>query len=246
MATMTACGVGSTPHGELAQDKRTLKSCSPSAPPAADIHLDLSGSSNSKSIAEERLATVEEIVRTTAICSGRLRVVVFSSSSAAATTLFDEPLVLRGATDNARLKRVPTVVDDVMTKIRAAYEPAVAGLKGKGSDISSQYRLAGEWANQVGGGYQLRLVILTDGFQTVGVDLYKAPLTGQKAAALAARTTVPKLTGASVTVAGLGRVAGSPPPSTVVEGLVAFYDALCKKSSAANCLSVTDYAAAGR
>lgn len=245
-ATMTACGVGSAPRGDLAESKKILAACEASAPSASDIQIDGSGSSASKTITEERMAAVEEIVRTTAICAGRLRVLVFSSSSAAATTLFDEPLVLHGATDNARLKQVPTVVNDVMTKIRSAYEPAVAGLKGKGSDISSQYRLAGEWANQVGGGYQLRLVILTDGFQTVGVDLYKAPLTGQKAAALAARTTVSKLTGASVTVAGLGRVAGSPPPSKVVEGLAVFYDALCRKTGAAKCRSVTGYAAEGR
>ncbi|MGW7301622.1 hypothetical protein [Streptomyces sp. NPDC054829] len=243
---MTACSVGSSPHGELAQDQAVLKSCDASAPPAADIHIDGTVSSNSQAITEERLAAVEEIVRRTAICSGRVRVSVFSASSAATTTLFDGSLPLHGATDNARLKRVPTVVGDAMAKIRAAYEPAVVGLKGKSSDISSQYRLAGEWANQVGDDVRLQLYLFTDGFQNVGVDLYKTPLTKQKAAALAARTTVPKLPGASITVAGLGRVVGEPPRSDVVEGLVAYYDALCEKSRAARCLSVTDYAAESR
>lgn len=245
-ATVTGCNVSSSPHGQLAQDQAVLAACDASAPPAADIHIDGSASSDSQAITEERLAAAEQIVRRTAICSGRVRVSVFSASSAATATLFDGSLPLHGATDNARLKRVPTVVGDAMAKIRAVYDPAVAGLKSKGSDIPGQYRLAGEWANQVGNDYKLRLVILTDGFQTVGVDLYETPLTKQQAADLAARTTVPELTGASVTVAGLGRVGGEPPRSDVVEGLVAYYTDLCEKTKAAKCLSVTDYTTEGR
>ncbi|MFF5498968.1 hypothetical protein [Streptomyces aquilus] len=246
-ASVTACGVGSSAHGQLAQDKQILATCDASAPPASDIQLDGSGSSASKAITEERMAAVEEIVRTTAICSGRLRVLVFSSSSAAATTLFDETLALHGATDNAKLKRVPQLIEGIMTQIRASYGPAVSGLPGGGSDITGQYRLAQEWAEQVGGDYRLHLYLLTDGFETVGgLNLYKKVLTKQEASELVDQMAVPMLTGASVTVAGLGRVAGSPPPSRVAEGLVGFYDALCKKSGAATCLSVTDYAAAGR
>ncbi|GCB48478.1 hypothetical protein SNL152K_5802 [Streptomyces sp. NL15-2K] len=133
-----------------------------------------------------------------------------------------------------------------MTGIRDAYGPAVASLKGKGSDITAQYRLAGEWSNQVGEGFRLHLVLLTDGFQNVGVDLGKRAISKQEAVELANKTDVPKLPGASVTVAGLGRVAGSPPRSDIVEGLVNFYDALCKKTGAAKCVSVTDYTSEGR
>ncbi|MGW2120156.1 hypothetical protein [Streptomyces sp. NPDC001758] len=243
---MNACAVGSSPHGQLAQDKQTLASCDSSAPPASDIQIDGTGSSASQAITEERMAAIEQIARTTAICSGRLRVSVFSASSAATATLFDGPLPLHGATDNARLRRVSRVVDDAITEIRDAYEPAVAGLGGKGSDITAQYRLAGEWINQVGGNFRLHLVVFTDGFQNVGVDLGKRAISKKEAAGLANKTDVPKLPGASITVAGLGRVAGTPPRSDVVEGLIAFYDALCKKTSAAKCISVTDYASGGR
>ncbi|MGW1715588.1 hypothetical protein [Streptomyces sp. NPDC002156] len=244
--TMTACSVGSSPHGELAQDKQILTDCDASSPPASDIQVDGTGSSDTKEITEERMAAIEQVVRTTAICSGRLRVSVFSASSAATATLFDGPLLLHGATDNARLKRAAVVVDDAMTEIRDAYGPAVAGLKGKGSDITAEYRLAGEWINQVGGDFRLHLFILTDGFQNVGIDLGKRAISKQEAAELANKTAMPKLPGASVTVAGLGRVAGTPPRSDVVEGLVTYYDALCKKTGAAKCVSVTDYASEGR
>lgn len=244
--TMTACTIGSSPHGELAENKRILTSCDASAPPAADIQLDGSGSSSSKAITEERMAAIEQIVRATAICSGRIRVSVFGASSAGTATLFDGSLHLDGATANARLRRVPRVVDGAMNQIREAYAPAVAGLKGRGSDVTSVYRLAGEWSNQLGGDFRLRLYVFTDGFQNVGVDLGKRAISKQEAVELANKTDVPKLPGASVTVAGLGRVAGSPPRSDVVEGLVAYYDALCKKTGAAKCVSVTDYTPEGR
>jgi len=243
---LSACGAGPSPSGELGQDQQILASCDPAAPPASLVEVDGTGSSASDAIATERMTIIESVVRQTAICSGQLRVSVFSSSSAATATLFDGPLHLNGATVNARLKGAPQVVSDVMNKIRTAYDPAVAGLDQGGSDITAQYRLAGEWIAQVGGKSRLHLYLLTDGFQNIGVDLGAKALSKAEATALANQVTVPKLPGASVTVAGLGRVAGSPPPSDMVEGLVTYYDALCKMTAAAKCVSVTDYSPEGR
>jgi hypothetical protein len=160
--------------------------------------------------------------------------------------LFDGQLHLDGATDMARLKRVSPLVETVMDQIKKAYSPAVAGLSGGGSDITAQYRLASEWTGQLGGNHRLALTIFTDGFQNVGVDLGARALTKQEATALADQVAVPQLPGASVVVAGLGRVAGNSPPSNVIEGLVSFYDALCAKTTAAACASVTDYTTPGR
>lgn len=192
------------------------------------------------------MVAIESVVRRTAICSGHLRVIVFSSSSSATTNLFDGPLRLHGATDNARLKRAPGVVDEVMGQIRQAYGPAISSLPQGGSDITAQYRLAGEWVQQLGGSFRLHLYLLTDGFQNIGVDLGARALSKDEAAALAHQVAVPLLPGASVVVAGLGRVAGDPPPSQIVEGLVAYYDALCQKTTASKCVSVTDYTTEGR
>ncbi|MGH3630675.1 MAG: hypothetical protein ACRDRL_24945, partial [Sciscionella sp.] len=178
-------------------------------------------------------------------CSGYLKVIVFSSSSTATATLFDGSLRQPGATENARLHRVPRAVATVMATIRQAYEPAAAGLDQQGSDITAQYRLAGEWLRQLGGDYRLHVYALTDGFQTAGIDLDAQALDRQQATRLAQQVPMPMLPGASVVVAGLGRVAGAQPPSDVVEGLVAYYDALCHRLAAAKCLSVSDYQAAG-
>ncbi|UQS22858.1 hypothetical protein L1857_08525 [Amycolatopsis thermalba] len=246
LVIVTACSSAAPQHGELADDQRILASCDPSAPPASLVEIDGTGSSASDQITAERMEAIESVVRRTAICSGQLGVLVFSSSSAATTMLFDEPLQLEGATDNARLKRVPEVVSDVMAKIRAAYTPAVTRLDQNGSDITAQYRLANEWITQLGGKLRLHLYVFTDGFQNVGVNLGARALSKQEAEALANQVNVPKLTGATVVIAGLGRVAGVAPRSDVVEGLVAYYDALCRESGAAKCLSVTDYTAAGQ
>jgi hypothetical protein len=114
-----------------------------------------------------------------------------------------------------------------------------------GSDITAQYRLASEWSAQLGRKFRLHLYVLTDGFQTIGVSLGVKALTRREAVALADQVTIPKLPGASVVVAGLGHVAGRPPRSDVVEGLVAYYDALCHRSGAAQCRAVIDYTPEG-
>ena len=241
-----ACGSPSSAPDELAANQQRLTQCVPAKPPAALVEVDGTGSSASDQITEERMQTIESIATRTAVCSGHLRVLVFSSSSAASATLFDGSLKMAGATDNARLRRVPAAVADLMAKVRAAYAPAVAALPQNGSDITAQYRLASEWVQQLGGLYRLNLTILTDGFQNVGVDLGAHPLGTQEAVALADKVAVPKLLGASVVVAGLGRIAKGTPSSAMVEGLVAYYDELCHRSSATMCTSVTDYAEAGK
>jgi hypothetical protein len=240
-AATTACSVGALQSGELDELQRIHATCQ-AKPPAAMVRIDGTDSSNSDAITAERLNAVESITRETAVCGGRLRVAVFSSSSAGTVTLYDGVLRPPGATTNARLRRVPKLVDKAMSQIRSGDASAVAKLPGGGSDIIAQYRLAGEWISQLGGGYRLRFVLLTDGFQTTGVNFYRQALTKQAAIALADRTTVPKLPGASVTVAGLGRVAGSPPSSATVNGLATYYDALCARTGAAACTSVIDYA----
>jgi hypothetical protein len=245
-ALMGGCAFESSPRGELGANQELLKSCDPAAPPASLIQIDGTGSSNSDAIAAERMTAVEAVVRRTAVCSGHLRVVVFSSSSAATAVLFDGALKLDGATDNARLKRVPEAVADVMNNVRSAYAPAIQALPQSASDITAQLRLAAEWKQQLGGDYRLNLTVLSDGFQNVGVDLGAKPLTKQEAELLAARPAVPKLDGASVVIAGLGRVANSTPPSAVVEGLVSYYTKLCQRTEAGSCTVVSDYATATR
>lgn len=243
-----ACGAGTSPPGELGQSHQILASCPAGKKLASDVEIDASGSGRTAELPSERAAVVSDVARRTAICGGHLRVSIFSASSAATVPLYDGELSLSGATDNARLRRVPELVNHVMTTTTQAYATKVNDLTPDGSDIVAEYRLSSEYVQQLGGGYILRLVLLTDGFQassTFGIG--DQPLSADQAAALAQQVTVPTLPkNASVTVAGLGKVVGQPPASDVVDGLVAFYDAICRRTGAGTCLSVTDYTSSGR
>ncbi|RFS84148.1 VWA domain-containing protein [Actinomadura spongiicola] len=239
---LTACGISSSPHGELAEYKRLHAACEAVRPPAVLVAMDATGSSNTAAITGERLTAVRQLITRTAVCGGRVKVVAFSSSNVATVTLLDKVLRPYGATVNARLKRLPALVDQAAVTIRTGYASAMKSLPGGGSDITGQLQHAAEWQRQLGGRWRLHLYLFTDGFHTVGRKLGQAPLSKAAATELATKTPVPKLPSASVTVAGLGRVAGRPPVSAVVEGLVAYYEALCRRTEAAKCTSVTAYA----
>jgi len=246
LTSLGACSFAAQASGELGQDQRTLSAC-PDERMASYLSVDVTGSGwGDDEIVEGRKAVIANLTRQTAICGGHLRVMAFTSSSAATVTLYDGELNLPGATDIARLRRVPGIVEEVTGEIAAAYDAVVTAPPPEGgSDIVAQYRLAHEYADQLGPGYTLELLILTDGFQTTRTGVIDHALTPTEASDLAATVALPELPGASVTVAGLGEVAGDPPTSDVVDGLVSFYDAICARTGAETCLSVTDYAPSG-
>lgn len=232
-------GCSGSAAGDLGENQKILASCPPGTPVDTFDLVDGSGSDSSKAITDERLASIESTVRRTAVCGGHLTVRAFSAGSGATTPIYDGNLNLPGATDNARLRRVPAAVKQVMTDIRANYGPAVAALPGGGSDIAGMYRLIGEHATQRPG-TRLEATIYTDGLNNIGVSLDQT-LSRDEAFALADTVAVPHLPkGAQITVVGLGRVAGDPLSSSFITGLVAFYDRLCTNTGAGQCLSVTD------
>lgn len=244
---LSACGL-STGHaaGELGANQTLLASCPKSVRLATKVDIDVSGSDRTSTLDAQRLSAVEDQARRTAVCGGHLQVTAFSATSAATTVLYDGEITLAGATDNARLRQVPATVKQITTEVAQAYTAKIGSLTPGGSDIAGQYRLAAEYLAQLGSGYRLDLVLLTDGFQTAGFTISNTPLDPAAAEALADKVAVPKLPGASITVAGIGQVASQPPSSAVVAGVVAFYNALCHQTGAAQCLSVTDYTPTGR
>lgn len=235
--TLSACAA-STP-GQLGQDLAVLETCSTDQKVASLISIDGTGTAKSEATDAINLKIVEAIARRTAICGGNLKVTAFSSGSAATVTIYDGVLELHGATDIARLKQVDEVIAEVMDVIVASYTPAIDSLPDNGTDVIGQYRLASEYGRQLSGS-ALEFLLLTDGLSNLGLST-EVVLTNEEATSLADSIVMPDLTGASVTVAGLGRVAGDPLPSAMVEGLVAFYDRLCANTSASSCLSVTDW-----
>lgn len=237
VTVLAGCATSAT--GELGENQKILATCPDGMPVDSFTLIDGSGSNLSESITAEHLATIESVARRTAICGGHLTVRAFSAGSAATTLIYDAEIMMSGATDNARLRRVPGHVEQIMRDVEAAYPTAVASLPEGGSDISGVYRLLGEQAAQLPG-MRLEATISTDGLNNIGVSLDQT-ITKEDATALADTVSVPKLPAdTQITVVGLGRVAGAPLPSTFVEGLVVFYDRLCENTGAEQCLSVTD------
>lgn len=240
-ATVALTSCSGTALGELGENQQILTTCPPDTKLASLVFVDGTTSGLTDASVQEDLAVIELVARRTAVCGGRLTVAAFSASSGSTVPIFDQAITLPGATDNARLRRVPDAVTEIMEHITASHGDAIAAVPGGGTDVVGLYRLAGEHQKQLGDGYQLNLIIRTDGLNNLGVNTERA-LSEDEAIALADQVVVPTLPGASIHVSGLGRVAGTPLPSTVIDGLVTFYDRLCENTSAASCTIVTDYA----
>ncbi|MBB5790828.1 hypothetical protein [Jiangella mangrovi] len=245
---MAACGDPADARqatDQLRVNQRLAETCPDGQELAAFVGTDLSGTGRDPSIATRRATVIEDIVRRVAVCSGRLRVVAFSASSAASLPVFDGELRPPGATQIARLRKVPDLVESTVPTIVAALEAAAEALPADGSDITAQFGAAAEFIGQLdsagAGAHRLDVTLLTDGVQTSGVTLNTAELTVAVAQELASRLPAPTLpAGSAVTIAGIGRVAGPPPPTTYVDALKAFYDAYCRRTAAA-CTVVTDH-----
>lgn len=231
--------------GELGQLQAMADNCPQAGKPATFVSVDVSQTMRSSDISASQLGIVRTMAEQTAVCSGRLRVSAFSSSSTATVTLYDGELAPLGATEPARLRRIPDLVAEVMQQVERALRDASDQLPGDGTDVLAQLDNAAEYAHQVGLGYVLDAVFVTDGVATTGTITNAASFDLSAAQDLATRVPVPDLTGASVLFAGVGRTSGPPPPSAYVEALKRFYTDACTRTRARSCTVVTDFAMPG-
>jgi len=248
LAAVLALAGCSTPQtaGELGNLQGFAKQCPTSRSVATLVELDGTGSSQADDILASRMAVVRDQATKVAVCSGQLRVAVFTSGVSATKVVFDAPLSPPGATQIAQLRRVPELVDAAMKQIEAAYPQAVTSLPQTGTDVTAVFRSGAEYTAQVSAGKspapQVSLVVLTDGVQNLGLPLDQTTLTDEQATKLAAGTPTVSLDGVVVTFAGIGRVDGAEPPTSYVEALKVFYRKTCEASRASSCSVVTDYA----
>lgn len=223
--------------GELGHLQSLQESCPDGQLVNAYVTTDGSATSGTKAIINERLTVIEKVAERVAVCGGHLTITAFGTNSVTAP-IYDADIQIDGSTDLARLRQVPDIVKEVMAQVATNYEPAVAALPEGGTDVIGVYRLFSE-ANTLRADMRLEAVALTDGVTNQGI-VFDRPLTPEEAAALADTVTVPDLSGGSLSVVGIGRVAGDPLPSEFIEGMKAFYTRLCEKSRAEQCLVVTD------
>lgn len=238
---LTGCDLAAA-HQDQSGARAILGSCPDDAKVGALVSIDATGSSQSANLGTAEMAVVRDKAMRVALCGGNLRVTAFTSSTAATGIVFDDSIPLVGATDNARLRRVEEAVATVLSDVEASFPETVATLHGGsgGTDVAGQFGLGREYSAQLGDGYVLDLVLVTDGFHNTGLNVASASST-EEAAALADQLPAVDLSGADVTVTGIGKVADRLPPTEVVDRLKAFYQSACENTGAATCTVVTDY-----
>lgn len=228
--------------GELGQLQAMASNCPQEGKPATFVSVDVSDTVRSADITASQLAVVRTMIEQTAVCSGHLRVSSFSSSATATMTLFDGELAPPGATEPARLRRIPDLVDRAMQEVDSQLQEATRRLPGDGTDVLAQLGNAAEYGRQLGSEYVLEAVFVTDGVASMGT-ITNAPSFDMAAATdLATRVPVPDLSGSTVVFAGIGRTTGPPPPSSYVDALKRFYTDTCARTNARSCVVVTDFA----
>lgn len=229
----TACSAAVP--ADLQGAQRASQACNdPSAD--AQVAIDLTGSVREASLPSRYEQTVRDVATRVAACAGRLRVFAFTTSDAATVTLLDRSFDVPEGTENGHLRQVVRAADDAVSEVRSEYAKVGVTLADDATDVVAQFGQAADWAHQQGQA-KSELVVLTDGFQTVGPQ----PLTAASASS-GVYGSVSDLRGWTVTIAGLGRSNGLDAPSSVTAQLRAFYGALCQQMHVAKCTTVTDYA----
>jgi len=231
--------------GNLAEIKQIAASCPLGHEIAGFAAIDVSGARLAVAGDAGRLAPVHQLAERVTACGGHLRVDVFSGGEGAVGSVYDADLHAPGATENARLRRIPSMVDDVMTTITKNLPTVAATLPRTGKDIDALFGLSGEYVHQLdpdGTRYVLNLVITTDGVQTEPPSLTDPALTADKAVQLASLVQAPNLSGADVSLTDIGKPPDRSLSSGYVDALKAFYRTVCAATKAAHCTIVTDAA----
>ena len=243
-AILAACG-STGAIGQLGELKRFAERCPAHGHLGAYVAWDVRRTLRGPRITAARLESLEKTAERVAACGGPLRVVAFGPTAASTARVYDGELRPRGATENARLLRVPRLVDQAMKQVRERLPDVLAEVSGQSADPLSQFAAAEQFRRQLGSGYALHVVIETSGFGP-GVPTAESLADGDSASRLAANVAAPDLTATEVIVAGLGKVARrAPTPTPVVEALRHFYGQICERTNADSCLVITDLAPLG-
>lgn len=231
--------------GELGQVQALAATC-PDKPVLTEVRKDASGSQDSAEIDAAALSVVRSEVDLVVACAahwgrGHFVLVLFATNASQTATVVDESVTVEGATEIARLRRVVRnqVAEQLYSRIDQAYPATLAGLVRSGSDVVSQFAVAGEAASQLeqstGAAWALNLVVITDGFATNPAALSKvATVEAGRALGERLRNDQP-LTGLGawrVSVLGVGRTAAiKQPPTARIDAVKAFWTAFLAGSA---------------
>ena len=200
--------------------------------PVTVVMIDGSATQADEGLLAEQATLVAGVAEATSRECGRLRVERFRGSASDIDTIVDRDVTPTGATAGVRDRNRPGVVDDVRRAVQAAV--AASPPRG-GSDPLGAIARGGRLLTQDRRQHR-RLVVITDGVQSHDPNLATAELTVATAPRFVdAAGPLPDLSGIELVVAGVGRVSGAKPPTSYVNGLMAFYNEACRRSGAASC-----------
>lgn len=244
----TSCGLVGPTASDQSDADASIADCS-LGPIHANVRVDLSGTRVSEPLSKADDVAVQALVRRTLICSGSLEVSTFSSSVASTVALYSGSLHLDGATETARLRRVPDATDAVMSEIRQRLDEAsnqVSTTTG-GTDVLGQLGLIEEFGRQLQNGSnddaELVGLIVTDGEDTEQLQLADPALSTSTAVQIADAATVPNLDGVDLSMISIGKSSNGVVASTPhVDALKSAWSRICERSGAGQCTVVTDAA----
>lgn len=247
VAAVSSCAAA---PGELGDLQRVAQSCPKNHVVAEFVADDFSGSGRNSELFETRIGVIDDLLRRAVVCEGTLRVVAFSSSTSASEQIFDGSFKLDGATQIAKLRKAPKVIDSTLSHIKARLKEALKTVPNSGSDPIGIADLASEYIQQLNAkghsqAYRLDANILTDGVQNAGrISFSRQTFTVEAATRFAAQVSASPLPkDSTLTYSGIGKAAGKPLPSDFVRALKTFYTAFCIRTGAGHCSVVTDYTA---
>ncbi len=222
VATVGACSkVKSLATGECTGDK-----------PFVLVMVDGSSTQSDPELIAEQVDVVESIARRTSDECGRLRVERFRGSASDVDTILDRDVTPEGATAGNRDRNR----DDLLAEVRQTLEQGMAASAAQGG--SDPVGAMGRGARLLGQEERdhKQLILVTDGVQSSEPNLATDELTAATASRFVDQAgTLPDLGGIDLVVTGVGRVSGVQPPSSYINGLVAFYEEVCSRSGAASC-----------
>ena len=196
------------------------------------VMVDGSSTQNDPALIAQQVEVVTNVARRTSEECGRLRVERFRGSASDVDTILDRDVTPKGATASNRNR----TRDDLLAEVRQTVEQGLAAAPAQGG--SDPVGAMGRGARLLGQEQRdhKQLILVTDGVQSSSPNLATEDLTVATAKSFVDQAgTLPDLSGIDLVVTGVGRVSGPQPPSSYINGLVAFYKEVCARSGAASC-----------
>jgi len=197
--------------------------------------LDISASGRHETILGERLDAVQVDTERAADCEGELVVIAWAGSSSSSRVLFAGQVGTQGATEIGRDRKIPEVVTEVMTGIKDELQIALEEIPADGSDLIGGFYLVSDVVQaRASLAVEPSVRIYSDAISTGGTARINDPwVTQQELSTIVAAQTLPDLTGVSIGIHGVGRVAGvTPPPQDYVQLVQEYARGLCARTGA--------------